>query len=78
MPGSEPTVEMPSRDETTSTPTIEEQFGGFGGSTELPGIDETLEHALADAGQDAEETAEINLDELGLDIDDLDASYNFV
>ena len=65
----EATAEMPAP--TVETPTIEEQFAGFGGDTsELPSLDEaSLEQAIADGGQDADATAEINLDDLDLDID---------
>ncbi|MDH5621578.1 MAG: hypothetical protein OEY74_05805, partial [Gammaproteobacteria bacterium] len=63
----EATAEMPSP--TLSTPTIEEQFAGFGeGTSELPSLDESLYKAISDNGQDADATAEINLDDLDLDI----------
>ncbi|MCH9693097.1 MAG: hypothetical protein K0U72_01190 [Gammaproteobacteria bacterium] len=66
----EKTAEMPSP--TVETPTIEEQFEGFGeGTSELPSLDESLGQAISDSGQDAEATAEINLDELDLDVDGL-------
>jgi pilus assembly protein FimV len=67
----EATAEMPSP--TVATPTIEDQFEGFSESTsELPSLDEeSLKDAIAASGQDAEATAEINLDELDLGIDDL-------
>ncbi len=62
------TAEMPAP--TVETPTIEEQFSGFGGNTsELPSLDESLGQAISESGQDADETAEINLDELDLNID---------
>jgi pilus assembly protein FimV len=68
----EPTAEMPAADEpTVETPTIEEQFSGMEGTSELPSIDESLGEAIADSGQEAEATAEINLDELDLDVDGL-------
>jgi pilus assembly protein FimV len=65
----EATAEMPAP--TVETPTIEEQFSGFGdGTSELPSLDDvSLEQAIADGGQDADATAEINLDDLDLDID---------
>ena len=88
-----PTIESTMTDATAEmpaiggTPTIEEQFEGFGdGTSELPSLDEeSLSQAIADIGQDADETAEINLDDLDLDIggisdtevaslDDLDAT----
>ncbi len=59
----EATAEMP----VAETPTIEEQFLGFeGGTSELPTLDESLHQAISDSGQDADATAEINLDELDL------------
>ncbi len=63
----EATAEMPAPDSTLETPTIEEQFEGLGGTAELPSLDETF----AGEGQTADATAEINLDDLGLDIDSL-------
>jgi len=63
------TAEMPAAVEATvETPTIEQQFQGMDGTAELPSLDESLVDAISDSGQDAAETAEINLDELGLDI----------
>ncbi|MDH3350066.1 MAG: hypothetical protein OEM51_00850, partial [Gammaproteobacteria bacterium] len=67
VPTAEETAEMPSLDATAETPTIEQQFDGFGGTSELPSLEDTLESA----SQSAEATAEINLDDLGLDIDGL-------
>lgn len=62
-PMDEATAEMPA----VESPTIEEQFEGFdGGTSELPSLDESLGQAIADSGQDADATAEINLDELDL------------
>ncbi|MDH3374590.1 MAG: hypothetical protein OEM85_14590 [Gammaproteobacteria bacterium] len=63
----EATAEMPARDSTLEAPTIEEQFEVLSGTAELPSIDE----AFAGAAQSADATAEINLDDLGLDIDSL-------
>jgi pilus assembly protein FimV len=85
----EATAEMPAP--TVETPTIEEQFAGFdegsSGTSELPSLDESLHESIADSGQDTDDdaTAEINLDELDLDVegisdtevaslDDLDAT----
>jgi len=70
-PAEDETAEMPDAASTRSTPTIEEQFAGFGGTSELPSISDAVDEAIADSGQVAEETAEINLDELGLDLDSL-------
>ncbi|MEJ2297587.1 MAG: hypothetical protein P8X94_03600 [Woeseiaceae bacterium] len=78
----EPTEQMPSAsDETGATPTIEEQFAGLDSTSELPSLDD----AFAGSGRGSDETAEINLDELDLDVggleetdlaalDDLDAT----
>ncbi len=67
----EATAEMPAP--VTDSPTIEEQFSGLGENTsELPSLDDqSLEQAIFDSGQDADATAEINLDELDLDVDGL-------
>ena len=63
----EATAEMPAP--TVSSPTIDEQFAVFGeGTSELPSLDESLFKAISDSGQDADATAEINLDDLDLDI----------
>jgi len=68
-----PTIESP----TIESPTIEDQFAGIedttSGTSELPSLDESLHQALSDTGQDADDdaTAEINLDELDLDVDGL-------
>ena len=62
-------------DATGETPSIEEQFAGFGdGTSDLPSLDEeSLAQAISDSGQDAGATAEIDLDDLDLDLDvDLD------
>ena len=68
----EPTVEMPAGEKTVETPTIEQQFDAAG-TAELPSIDEAdLEAALEESGQPGDATAEINLDDLGLDVDALD------
>jgi len=58
---------------TAETPTIEDQFEGLGeGTSELPSLDEdSLAEAISASGQDAEATAEINLDELDLGLGDL-------
>ncbi len=67
------TAEMPAIDESTrESPTIEQQFAGMEGTSELPSLDEeSLGAAIAESGQDAGATAEINLDELDLDLDGL-------
>ncbi|MDJ0699760.1 MAG: FimV/HubP family polar landmark protein [Woeseiaceae bacterium] len=66
------TVEMPPPDSTVETPTIEQQMADLGGTTELPAIDEDAMTGELPAG--AEATAEINLDDLGLDVADLEAT----
>ncbi len=63
------TAEMPAPE--IDSPTIEEQFADVGGTSELPSIDDSLGQAISDSGQDADQTAEINLDDLDLDIDGL-------
>jgi pilus assembly protein FimV len=64
------TVEMASPESTVETPTIEQQFSGLDGTSELPSIDESF----GDAAIPTDSTAEINLDDLGLDVADLDAT----
>jgi pilus assembly protein FimV len=79
MPTAEMTAEYPEADdtavaaddETTETPTIEQQFDVLSGTAELPSLDDTLGEAIADSGQSGDETAEINLDDLGLDVDSM-------
>ena len=67
--GLDATAEMPEASEpTVETPTIEEQFAGLEGTSELPSLDGALGDAIADGGMDSDATAEINLDELDLDI----------
>lgn len=63
------TAEMPGAEERHATPTIEEQFSGFDVTSELPSIPDAVEEPRG--GQRPDETAEINLDELGLDVDSL-------
>lgn len=70
MPEVDDTVEAAS-DETAETPTIEQQFDVLSGTSELPSLDDTLGDAIQSSGQSADETAEINLDDLGLDIDSM-------
>ncbi len=78
MPAEDPTVEMPAEDPTVETPTIEERAGSFAdvapdAISELPSIDEeTIGGAIADRGQASDETAEIDLDDLGLDLSGLE------
>ncbi len=71
MPSADETAEMPSPDSTVETPTIEQQFDVLGGTAELPTLDETVGEAIESSGQSADETAEINLDDLGLEVDGL-------
>jgi pilus assembly protein FimV len=59
------TAEMPAAVEpTVETPTIEQQFSGLGGTSDLPSLDD----ADSGDGHASDVTAEINLDELDLDI----------
>jgi len=69
MPATDETAEMPTAEITVETPTIEQQFDVLGGTAELPSLDDTLGEAIEDSGQAADATAEINLDDLGLDVD---------
>ena len=71
MPASDETAEMPTQESPIETPTIEQQFDVIGGTAELPSLDETVGDAIESSGQLAEETAEINLDDLDLDVDGL-------
>jgi pilus assembly protein FimV len=68
------TAEMPAADSTGESPTIEDQFDGLGATSELPSVSDSVDEAIADSGQTAESTAEINLEELGLDLDELEAT----
>lgn len=72
MPPPERTVEMPTPESTVETPTIEQQFEELSGTAELPSLDATLGGAIRDSGMAADQTAEINLDDLGLDLDGLE------
>ena len=71
MPSVDETAEMPSLESTVETPTIEQQFDVLSGTAELPSIDGTIGDAIESSGQSSDETAEINLDDLGLDVDGL-------
>jgi pilus assembly protein FimV len=63
------TAQIPAIDEATlATPTVEQPFPGADDFSELPSLDEDLSEAITDSGQDAAATAEINLEELDLDI----------
>jgi pilus assembly protein FimV len=66
--GTEETVAMPAQEDTVESPTIDQQVGDLEGTSELPSLDETVEQAIVHAGQESEATAEINLDDLDLDI----------
>ncbi len=65
------TAEMPAAKEASAS--IEEDFDVFGeGTSELPSLDEeSLQQAISGSAQDAAATAEINLDDLDLDVDGL-------
>ena len=67
--GLDVTAEMPAAVEpTVETPTIEQQFAGLEGTSELPSLDEAMGDAISEDGRDSDATAEINLDDLDLDI----------
>lgn len=72
QPAVEPTVEMPSADATVESPTIQEQAPGTEGTAELPSISDGIDELVPPSGQSADSTEEINLDDLGLDLDGLD------
>ena len=67
----EQTAEMPSTESTVETPTIEQQFDGLSGTAELPSLEDTLGGTIEGGGISSDATAEINLDDLGLDLDGL-------
>ncbi len=89
--GTAKTVAMPAQEYDMEAATIDEKVDlrfddDTDGTSELPSIDATIEQAIEDIGQDSEATAEINLDDLDLDIggiaetelaalDDLDSSF---
>ncbi|MCH7536243.1 MAG: hypothetical protein IID57_00160 [Proteobacteria bacterium] len=63
---------------TAGSPTLEAAADDFDKTAEMPApeidsppIDDSLGQAISDSGQDADQTAEINLDDLDLDIDGL-------
>ncbi len=62
--GEDGTVEMPGADSTRELPTVDERFSGIDATSDLPSFTDAAE----EAAPPAEETAEINLDELGLDV----------
>ena len=69
----EPTAEMlPPAEPTVEMPTIEEPYRGLEGSAGLPSFDESAETEVSETGQPAEQTSEIDIDELGLDLEGLD------
>lgn len=70
-PDSDDTAEMPAAESTVETPTIEQQFDVMSGTAELPSLDEGLGDQAAADDQAGDATAEINLDDLGLDVDSL-------
>jgi pilus assembly protein FimV len=70
-PEKDTTAEMPGAESARETPTIEEQFSGFDATSELPSIPDVVEEPAVETAPSPEETAEINLDELGLDVDSL-------
>jgi pilus assembly protein FimV len=64
----EDTAEMPGADSTREAQAMEERFSGIDATSDLPSIPDAVEEATAEAAPPAEETAEINFDELGLDV----------
>ncbi|MBT8077116.1 MAG: LysM peptidoglycan-binding domain-containing protein [Gammaproteobacteria bacterium] len=79
MDGADETAEAPSisgSDSTIETPTIEQQFESLESTSELPALSENDEGLAEFANFDddkspADATAEINLDDLGLNLDEL-------
>ncbi len=67
-PAADETAEVEVPEATVETPTIEEQFSGIDGTAELPALPESLDEAIKSSGQASDETAEIDLDDLGLDL----------
>ena len=66
-----PVIDESSGETTVETPTIEEQFASFDNTSELPEIDEkSLHTAIEKSGLASDETAEIDLADLDLGIDD--------
>ena len=61
-----PTIESTMTDATAEMPSADET-----GTSDLPSLDESLGQVIADSGKDADATAELDLDELGLDVDGL-------
>jgi pilus assembly protein FimV len=66
------TAEMMSEEPVVESPTIEDQFDALDSTSELPSISDPVDEAIAGSGQGSDATAEINLDELGLDLDALE------
>ena len=75
-----PTIETPVADSTLESPTIEQQLGTLEATTtgEIPAIEdnEATEVASLDDTRAADATAEIDLDDLGLDLDAMQGSLN--
>jgi pilus assembly protein FimV len=78
-----PTIEVPDSESTVETPTIEQQFDALEATGELRAIGDDERTMLASFDDDDDQTdgtAEINLDDLDLDLaglDDADISANF-
>jgi pilus assembly protein FimV len=62
------TVEMPGTDSTREAQAMAEEISGIDATSDLPSIPDAAQEAMAEAAPPAEETAEINVDELGLDV----------
>jgi len=70
-PGASATVEMPPIEDTAESPTLEQAADMPDATSELPSLDEASDYAISDSGQDSGATAEIDLDDLDLDVDGL-------
>ncbi len=74
-----PTIETPAADSTAETPTIEQQLAGLEPTGELPSLGDHEVTEIASLEEDAkgpDSTAEIDLDDLGLDLDAMQGSLN--
>lgn len=75
-----PTVETPvgGIDDTAESPTIEQQLAGIDEHEETTRLDDEEVTAVApvDEARTADATAELDLDDLGLDLDDMQSSLN--
>ena len=62
------TAEIPGTDSTRELPAVDERFSGIDATSDLPSFPGAVGETTDETAPPAEETAEINLDELGLDV----------